>query len=75
MVRVIETCKKIEFRKYVDNGSQIVHKNVTNLMVKTVCELDPRVKIYCRQLKSKKMDLHACMHGLGGREMEVGTCL
>jgi hypothetical protein len=43
--------------------------------MKTICELDPRVKIYCGKLKNQKMDLHACMHRSGGMEMEVGTWL
>jgi hypothetical protein len=49
-----------------------VHKNVTNLMVKTVSELESRVKNYRGKTKKQK-DGSACMHASGWREMEVGT--
>jgi hypothetical protein len=53
-------------------------------MVKIVSELESRVKNYRKKLKSKKMDLHACMRHVGGghmvgwlavSEMEVGMWL
>jgi hypothetical protein len=58
--------------KNIHNGSQIVHKNVTNLMVKTVSELESHVKNYRGKTKKQK-DGSACMHASGWREMEVGT--
>jgi hypothetical protein len=42
-----------------------------NLMVKTVSELESRVKNY-REKTKKQQDGFACMHASGGREMEVG---
>jgi hypothetical protein len=42
-----------------------------NIMVKTVSELESRVKNY-RGTTKKQKEGSACMHALGGREMEVG---
>ena len=50
-----------KFWKYIHNGTQIVHKKVTNLMVKTVCEFDIWVKNYSENTKRKKVSLHACV--------------
>jgi hypothetical protein len=52
------------------NGSQIVHKNIMNLMVKTVSELESRVKSYLEKMKN---DGFACMHASGGRDGKVGS--
>jgi hypothetical protein len=43
-------------------------------MVKTVSELESRVKNYHGKTKKQK-DGSTCMHGSGWREMEVGTWL
>jgi hypothetical protein len=43
-----------------------VHKNVTNLMVRTVSELESRVKNYRGKTKKQK-DGSACMCQVGGR--------
>lgn len=43
----------IFFKKYIHNGFQIVHKNLTNLVVGTICELNPRVKNYHEKTKIK----------------------
>ena len=53
-----------KFWKYIHNGTQIVHKKVTNLMVKTVCEFDIWVKNYSENTKRKRW---VCMHASGGR--------
>jgi hypothetical protein len=45
-----------------------------NFMVKTVSELESRVKNYRGKTKKQK-EGSACMHASGGREMEVGTWL
>jgi hypothetical protein len=45
-------------KKY--SQSQIVHKNVTNLMVKTVSELESRVKNY-RENEKWWVCMHACV--------------
>jgi hypothetical protein len=52
------------------NGSQIVHKNIMNLMVKTVSELESRVKSYLEKMKN---DGFACKHASGGRDGKVGS--
>jgi hypothetical protein len=46
----------LKFKKFkkIFNGSQIVDKNVTNLMVKTVSELESRVKNYRGKAKKQK---------------------
>jgi hypothetical protein len=74
---------------YIHNGSQIVLKNVTSLIVKTISELESRVKNYRGKTKKQKEGsacMHACIRweGDGGghvagwlalRGMEVGTWL
>jgi hypothetical protein len=51
--------------KNIHNGSQIVHKNIMNIMVKNVSELESRVKNYRGKTKSKRKDLHACIRWEG----------
>jgi hypothetical protein len=53
-----------------------VHKNVTNLMVKTISELESRVK-NCHGKTKKQKDGSACMHAcvrLEGDEVERWAC-
>jgi hypothetical protein len=69
---VIENFEFKKFKKNIHNGSQIVHKNVTNPTVKIVSELESRVKNYRGKTKKQK-DGSACMHVSSWREMEVGT--
>jgi hypothetical protein len=60
--------KNFEFKKFkksIHNGSKIVHKNVTNLMVKTVSELESCVKNYRENLKNGGF---ACMRQVAGGE-------
>ena len=52
------------FSKYIHNESQIVHKNITYLMVEIVCDLDIRVKSYGEKTKRKRW---VCMHASIGR--------
>jgi hypothetical protein len=56
-----------KFKKYIQNGFQIVHKNVTNLVVETVSELDLRVKNYSEKIKEMmSVCVHACMCQVAG---------
>jgi len=43
-----------KFKKNIYNGSQIVHKNVRNLVVETVFELDLWLKNYSEKTKIKR---------------------
>jgi hypothetical protein len=52
-------------------GSQIVHKNVMNLMVKTVSVFESGVKNYRGKTKKQK-DGSACMRQVGVRGWLVG---
>jgi hypothetical protein len=62
--------KILNSKKNIHNGSQIVHKNVTNLMVKTVSELESRVKNYRKKMKNGGF---ACMHASSSRDGKVGS--
>jgi hypothetical protein len=42
-------CSYLWIQKEIHNGSQIVHKNVMDLMVKIICELNPCEKIYIKK--------------------------
>jgi hypothetical protein len=44
-----------------------VHKNVTNLRVKIICELESRVKNYHGKTKKQKDGSHACIRLEGDR--------
>ena len=50
-----------KFKKNIYNVSQIVHKNVRNLVVETVFELDLWLKNYSEKTKIKRWGLQACM--------------
>ena len=65
-------CKTFIFLKNIQNGAHIVRKNTSNLVVKTVCQMDVRVRSYRGKMK---LNCLACMHtsrqlfhlhGLGG---------
>ena len=52
-------CKTFIFLKNIQNGARIVRKNTSNLVVKTVCQMDVRVRSYRGKMK---LNCLACMH-------------
>ena len=52
-------CKTFIFKKIFKMGLVLCEKNTSNLVVKTVCQMDVRVRSYRGKMK---LNCLACMH-------------